>query len=92
MLKCLPVEPNISREIIQNLEDESYKSGSYNEYLKYKYKRIHINENHLKSAFLRNPESSSQCNSIESILEKRSCQDFIYIRKYLGFSMNFQAV
>ena len=53
MLKCLPKEPNISREIVQNLEDESYKSGSYDEYLKYKYKRIHINENHLKSAFLR---------------------------------------
>ena len=38
------------------------------------------------------PESSSQCNSIESILEKRSCQDFIYTRKYLDFSMGFQAV
>ena len=38
------------------------------------------------------PESSSQCNSTESILEKRFCQDFIYTRKYLNFSMGFQAV
>ena len=38
------------------------------------------------------PESSSQCNSTESILKKRFCQDFIYTRKYLDFSMGFQAV
>ena len=37
-------------------------------------------------------ESSSQCNSTESILEKRFCQDFIYTRKYFNFSMGFQAV
>ena len=38
------------------------------------------------------PESSSQCNSTESILEKRFCQDSIYTRKYLDFSMSFQVV
>ena len=41
---------------------------------------------------LYSPESSSQCNFTESILEKRFCQDFIYTRKYLNFSMGFQAV
>ena len=38
------------------------------------------------------PESSSQSNSTERVLEKRFCQDSIYTRKYLDFSMNFQAV
>ena len=38
------------------------------------------------------PESSSQCNFTESILKKRFCQEFIYIRKYLDFSMGFQVV
>ena len=38
------------------------------------------------------PESSSQCNFTESTLEKRFCQDSIYTRKYLDFSMSFQAV
>ena len=53
MLKCLPKEPSISQDIVQNLENESYKLGLYDEHLKYKYKRIQINENRLKDAFLR---------------------------------------
>ena len=53
MIKCLPKEPSISKNIVQNLEIESYRLGMYSEYLKYKYKRIQINESCLKDAFLR---------------------------------------
>ena len=40
ILDCLPKEVAISKDIVQNLENESYKLGLYDEYLKYKYKRI----------------------------------------------------
>ena len=56
MKKCLPKEPSISKDMLQNLENESYRLGLYDEYLKYKYKRIQINENRLKAAFLRKDE------------------------------------
>ena len=57
--------------------------------------RLDLERNNKKTkqiAIHNTPESSSQCNSTESILEKRFCQDFIYTRKYFNFSMGFQAV
>ena len=53
---------------------------------------VHIQYNMNDSRSLKSLESSSQCNSTESILKKRFCQDFIYTRKSLDFSMGFQAV
>ncbi len=100
MLKCLPEEPNISKEIIQNLEDESYKSGSYDEYLKYKYKRIHINENHLKSAFLRKEDwykknfnkSESYISGLKFLYSKMEGLIWGYGEKLLNLIISFLLV
>ena len=100
MLKCLPEEPNISREVIQNLEDESYKSGSYDEYLKYKYKRIHINENHLKSAFSRKHDwykqnfsrSESYISGLKFLCSKTEGLVWGYGEKLLNLIISFSLV
>ena len=54
--KNLPEEPNISKEIIKNLEIETYQLGIYEEYLQYKLKRIELDEKQLWKAYRRADE------------------------------------
>ena len=53
MEKNLPIQPNISEEMVRNLEIETYQLGAYEEYLKYKRKRISLDEKRLGKAFHR---------------------------------------